>query len=290
MAAEQKKGGPRGNGNAEAELEAARHRALDQLANKDLPGLGSDEANIQGDLDPRVPTAEGLAGAVDKGALARNIEQAMVAGGSKPGVKAGGNVGQAAPGAPGSQGGSLRIDAAAAVAAAAAAAANGSPQAPSDTKASSAQAGGVGAGGAAGTQSAVPAAKVKTAEELSREAMDKDDFELARMAMDFGKKQMKKGQYLLAVENFRNAKRMGWHQATVDGLIADCQRLQKEMDGALEQGQALMRQKRWQEAIPYFKKAQKLGDDSNTTNNLIMECEDYLQQAEKAAREAAEKQ
>jgi tetratricopeptide (TPR) repeat protein len=287
IAAEQRGGGRRGDQGAEVDLAAARKAALDQLANKDLPGLGSDEANIQGDLGPRVPATQGLEAGVDKGALARKMEQAL--GGAD---RSGGR--PANPNEPVS----LRLGAAAA-AAAAAGGATGSVGAPGLAPSGSPAAGGQGAAqalgqaapaGSSGDQggaSPAPKPKGKSAEELSREAMNEDDFELARMAMDFGKKQMKRGQYQLAVENFKNARRMGWHQQTVDGLIADCQRLEKEMEGALAQGQALMRQKRWKDAIPHLKRAQKLGDDSNTTNNLIMECEDYLQQADKAAQGGA---
>lgn len=239
-----------------------KNKLLDKLADMPLDthlGEGEQAPLLSEDL----ATVKGGAVGVDKALLARKLEKSL---GAEQAAGAAGQT-QKAPGGETQQPAGV----AAQVQAPAAGALGGSEatQEQLQARAASAQ---------AQAAAAAAAAKAKSDEELSRAKMSQDDFDLAKMAMDFGKKQFARGQYDLAIENFKNAKRLGWHEATVDGLIAKATGRLKDMETSTSQGKKLMAQGKYEEAIPYFRKAQQLGDDSNTTNNLILECEDRLAQ------------
>jgi serine/threonine protein kinase len=113
--------------------------------------------------------------------------------------------------------------------------------------------------------------------------MDDSDFALAKEQVSWGRKNMKKQLWEMAILNFQQAKRMGLTDGSIGRYIKECQNHMDIVADALERGHAAYLAGRWDEAIRQFQRARDHGEKNTTTFRMI-------EQAKEAkAQEAADK-
>ncbi len=113
--------------------------------------------------------------------------------------------------------------------------------------------------------------------------MGEEDYALAKDQVSWGRKNMKKQLWEMAILNFQQAKRMGLTDPAISRYIKECRNHMAIATEALERGHAAFLAAQWDEAIRQFQRARDHGEKNTTTFRMIEKSK------EAKAKDAADK-
>ncbi|MFH1530556.1 MAG: protein kinase [Pseudomonadota bacterium] len=110
--------------------------------------------------------------------------------------------------------------------------------------------------------------------------MGDSDFALAKEQVSWGRKNMKKQLWEMAILNFQQAQRMGLTDSAIGRYIKECRNHMVIVADALERAHAALLASQWDEAIRQFQRARDHGEKNTTTFRLIEQAKESKAQEE----------